>query len=95
MACIQQWLNALSTTVAGEVVAIDGKTLRGSFVIFAEDKSRVRKDHGPLNLSMLHRLALAIVRQDTSIKDSPRGKRQSASWEDQVLLTFLTHFSDN
>src|SRR6266487_4649336 len=31
MACIQQWLDALGTTVAGEVVAIDGKTLRGSF----------------------------------------------------------------
>src|SRR5438876_11661541 len=31
MACIQQWLDALATAVAGEVVAIDGKTLRGSF----------------------------------------------------------------
>ena len=31
MACIQQWLDALGHAVAGEVVAIDGKTLRGSF----------------------------------------------------------------
>ncbi len=31
MACIQQWLDALGAAVAGEVVAIDGKTLRGSF----------------------------------------------------------------
>src|SRR5271166_3979512 len=31
LACIQQWLNALGAAVAGEVVAIDGKTLRGSF----------------------------------------------------------------
>src|SRR3984893_13556520 len=31
MACIQQWLDALGTAVAGEVIAIDGKTLRGSF----------------------------------------------------------------
>src|SRR5436189_3249637 len=31
MACVQQWLDALGTAVAGEVVAIDGKTLRGSF----------------------------------------------------------------
>src|SRR5437660_5563979 len=29
MACIQQWLDALGAAVAGEVVAIDGKTLRG------------------------------------------------------------------
>ena len=31
MACIQQWLDALGAAVAVEVVAIDGKTLRGSF----------------------------------------------------------------
>src|SRR3954470_21288350 len=30
MDCIQQWLDALGAAVAGEVVAIDGKTLRGS-----------------------------------------------------------------
>jgi predicted transposase YbfD/YdcC len=62
-------------------------------VIFAEDKSRVRKDHSPLNLSMLRRLALSILRQDTSIKDSLRGKRLRAGWDDKVLLKFLTHFS--
>jgi predicted transposase YbfD/YdcC len=62
-------------------------------VIFSEDKSRVRKDHSPLNLSMLRRLALAILRKDTSIKDSLRGKRLRAGWENKVLLTFLTHFS--
>src|SRR5262249_37443424 len=31
LACIQQWLDALGAAVAGEVVGIDGKTLRGSF----------------------------------------------------------------
>src|SRR5216683_1472183 len=31
MACIQEWLDALGGVVAGDVVAIDGKTLRGSF----------------------------------------------------------------
>ncbi len=39
MACIQQWLDALGTAVAGEVVAIDGKTLRGSFDTAAATKS--------------------------------------------------------
>src|SRR5262245_46898743 len=29
--CIHRWLAALGRAVAGEVVAIDGKTLRGSF----------------------------------------------------------------
>src|SRR4051812_22693595 len=31
LACIHQWLAALGRAVGGEVVAIDGKTLRGSF----------------------------------------------------------------
>jgi predicted transposase YbfD/YdcC len=62
-------------------------------VTFAEDKSRVRKDHSPLNLSMLRRLALSILRKDTSIKDSLRGKRLRAGWDEEVLLKILTGFS--
>jgi predicted transposase YbfD/YdcC len=62
-------------------------------VTFAEDQSRVRKDHSPLNLSMLRRLALSILRKDTSIKDSLRGKRLRAGWDEEVLLQILTGFS--
>jgi predicted transposase YbfD/YdcC len=62
-------------------------------VTFAEDASRVRKDHSPLNLSMLRRLALSILRKDTSLKDSLRGKRLRAGWDDEVLLKILTGFS--
>jgi predicted transposase YbfD/YdcC len=61
-------------------------------VIFAEDRSRARKDHSPLNLGMLRRLALSILRKDTSVKDNLRGKRLRAGWDDQVLLTILTGF---
>lgn len=64
-------------------------------VTFAEDVSRVRKDHSPLNLSMLRRLALSIMRKDTSVKDSLRGKRLRAGWDDEVLLKILTGFSRN
>jgi predicted transposase YbfD/YdcC len=62
-------------------------------VTFAEDQSRVRKDHSPLNLGMLRRLVLSILRRDTSIKDSLRGKRLRAGWDEDVLLTILTGFS--
>jgi predicted transposase YbfD/YdcC len=64
-------------------------------VIFAEDKSRVRKDHSPLNLSMIRRLALAILRKDTSLKNSLRGNRLRAGWDEQVLRQLLTSFSRN
>jgi predicted transposase YbfD/YdcC len=62
-------------------------------VTFAEDASRVRKDHGPLNLSMLRRLALSILQKDTAVKDSLRGKRLRAGWDDEVLAKILTGFS--
>src|SRR5262249_2757778 len=61
-------------------------------VTFAEDQSRVRKDHGPANLGLLRRLALTILQQDTSSKDSLRGKRLSAGWNEERLLTLLTAF---
>ena len=61
-------------------------------VTFAEDQSRVRKDHGPANLGMLRRLALSILQQDTSSKDSLRGKRLSAGWDEERLLKILAGF---
>ena len=61
-------------------------------VNFADDQSRVRKDHGPANLGMLRRLALSILQQDTSSKDSLRGKRLSAGWDEGRLLKILTNF---
>jgi predicted transposase YbfD/YdcC len=63
-------------------------------VTFAEDRSRVRTDHGPANLGLLRRLALSILQRDTACKDSLRGKRLLAGWDEQRLLAFLTCFSD-
>jgi predicted transposase YbfD/YdcC len=62
-------------------------------VIFAEDQSRVRKDHSPLNLSMIRRLVLALLQKDTTVKDNLRGKRLRAGWDEEVLLKILTGFS--
>ena len=62
-------------------------------VTFSEDKSRVRKDHSPLNLGMIRRLVLSILQKDTSLKDSLRGKRLRAGWDEEVLLNIVTGFS--
>jgi predicted transposase YbfD/YdcC len=64
-------------------------------VTFAEDSSRARKGHSPLNLGMLRRLALSILQQDTTVKDNLRGKRLRAGWDETVLLKILTGFSRN
>ncbi|HZT83651.1 MAG TPA: ISAs1 family transposase [Gemmataceae bacterium] len=65
----------------------------GLDVTFAEDRCRVRKGHGPANLGMLRRLALRILQQGTSCKESLRGKRLPAGWDEGRLLTLLTAFS--
>jgi predicted transposase YbfD/YdcC len=61
-------------------------------VTFAEDQSRMRKDHSPANAGMLRRLVLSILQQDTSVNDTLRGKRLSAGWDERVLLTILASF---
>jgi hypothetical protein len=53
----------------------------------------MRKDHSPANAGMLRRLALSILQQDASVKDSLRGKRLSAGWDERALLTILASFS--
>jgi predicted transposase YbfD/YdcC len=62
-------------------------------VTFAEDQSRVRKDNGPANLGVLRRLALSILRRDTSCAENLRGKRLLAGWNEDTLLKILTAFS--
>jgi predicted transposase YbfD/YdcC len=62
-------------------------------VTFAEDKSRIHKDHGPENFGTLRRLALMILKQDTSLKDSLRGKSVMAAYDERCLERILTDFS--
>jgi predicted transposase YbfD/YdcC len=61
-------------------------------VCFGDDASRVRNGHGPENFALLRRLALAVLKQANG-KDSIRGKRLIAGWDnnylEQLLLGFL------
>lgn len=58
-------------------------------VTFDEDQCRVRKGHAAQNLAMLRKVCLSLLKQDTSIKDSLRGKRYRAALDESVLETFL------
>ena len=57
-------------------------------VTFAEDRSRIRKDHAPRNMSLLRRLSLNLLRQETS-KLSLKLKRYKAAMDNQFLLKVL------
>ena len=62
-------------------------------VTFTEDASRIRKGAGPEISSVFRRLALNILQQDTTIKDSIRGKRKRLGWDNSALAKIITGFS--
>jgi predicted transposase YbfD/YdcC len=64
-------------------------------VTFHEDESRIRKDSAPEIASAFRRLALTILQQDTSLKDTIRGKRLSAGWDTAALEEILAGFSED
>lgn len=60
-------------------------------VSFHEDESRVRRGHGPENLSRLRRMALNLLKgADRHTKrKSIKGRRKIAGWDHQFLLNLL------
>jgi predicted transposase YbfD/YdcC len=63
-------------------------------VVFDEDRSRVRKDHGPENLALLRRLAVSLLKAEGS-KGSIRGKRLIAGWSNDFMERVLLNFARN
>ncbi len=58
-------------------------------VTFREDHSRVRKDNGPQTLAVLGKIALNLLKQETSLKRGLQGKRLKAGWVEDYLLKVL------
>ena len=52
---------------------------------FGEDHSRVRDPNAAANLAVLRRIALNLVRADTSRTGSLKGKRKMAGWDDGFM----------
>jgi predicted transposase YbfD/YdcC len=59
-------------------------------VTFAEDQSRIRKGNGQEIASGFRRLALSILKQDTTLNETLRGKRLRAGWNNETLQAILT-----
>jgi predicted transposase YbfD/YdcC len=58
-------------------------------VAFREDDSRVRLGDGAENFAILRRLALQLLKQETTTPIGIRGKRLKAGWSDAYLLEIL------
>jgi predicted transposase YbfD/YdcC len=57
-------------------------------VIFKEDQSRLRRGNGAQNMALVRHLALNLIRAMPG-KQSIKGKRKLATWDDGYLLTAL------
>lgn len=58
-------------------------------VVFAEDSSRIRKDHAAANTAMLRHLTLNLLRLDTTHKRGLKSKRLRAGWDHDYLRLIL------
>jgi predicted transposase YbfD/YdcC len=56
---------------------------------FHEDRSRIKKENAPENFGLLRRLALCLLKKETTSKRSIKGKRLQAAWDDGYLLRVL------
>lgn len=58
-------------------------------IAFREDECRIRKDHGPANMGLLRKLALNLLKRETSVKRGIALKRLQAGWNEDYLETVL------
>ena len=62
-------------------------------IAFDEDHYRLRKEHGPENFAVLRHIALNLLKQETSLKRSIKGKRLFVGWNQDYLLKLLSGFN--
>jgi predicted transposase YbfD/YdcC len=58
-------------------------------VCFREDDSRLRRDHGPENLALIRRMAVAFLKKETKAKGGIACKRKQAGWDNEYLEEVL------
>ncbi|MDB9741602.1 ISAs1 family transposase, partial [Akkermansiaceae bacterium] len=58
-------------------------------VVWDEDSSQIRKGNAAENVALLRKVALNILKVDTTIKDTIRGKRLQATFSEDVLEKLL------
>lgn len=58
-------------------------------VVWDEDSSRIRKGNAAENVALLRKMALNLLKHDTTVKDTLRGKRLRAAFDEQTLASFL------
>jgi predicted transposase YbfD/YdcC len=58
-------------------------------VVFKEDDSRATEGHSAENLNIMRKAALQLMKQETSMKASMRGKRLACAWSLEYMLKVI------
>lgn len=58
-------------------------------VSFSEDQSRIRKGYAQNNFNLLRKIALGLLKKETTKKVGIKGKRLNAGWDENYLLKIL------
>lgn len=62
-------------------------------ISFREDECRIRTGYGPQNMAVLRHIAFNLLRQEKTAKCGVKNKRLKAAWDNDYLLTILSHLS--
>ena len=62
-------------------------------VTFCEDKTRIRKQNSPENFALLRRLAINLLKQEKTFKQSLKMKRYRAAMDNNYLVQILSSAS--
>ena len=63
-------------------------------VTFSEDDSRIRRGNGPENFTLLRRMAISALNQETSSRRSIRQKAKLASMNPDYMMKVLASVAD-
>ena len=64
-------------------------------IAFREEESRARVDHAQANLAVLRRIALPLLKQETTLQRGLKTKRLKAGWDDAYLRKALLSAQPN
>ena len=58
-------------------------------VSFGEDQSKIRDGNGPENMAIMRHCAINMIRRFKSKRQSIRGLRKQAAWDNKILKGIL------
>lgn len=58
-------------------------------MVFDEDASRIRTGHAQQNLALMRRIAINMLNAEKTSRESLKGKRQLAGWDEQFLESVI------